>query len=54
MHVSCQVITKQPEVMILKAPKEWDRRRERMVDLREELVKVKLDSLEKTTIVRAN
>lgn len=44
---------KQPKVMVLEASEEWDRRRERRVEPRAEPVKVKLDGMKKTTLVRA-
>lgn len=39
--------------MILEAPEEWDRRKERRVKLRREAIKVKLGSSMKTIMVGA-
>lgn len=46
-----RTIMKQPEVMILKTPREWDKRREKKTKHRKKPVKVELDGLEKTTMV---
>lgn len=42
---------KQPEVMVLKTLEEWDRKRKRRAKPRGEPVMVKLDDLEKTTMI---
>lgn len=38
-----KVTIKQPKVMILETPEEWDKQREKRIKSREKLVKVELD-----------